>query len=264
MLTFTIDGPPGTVTLRAMLLAFQNQLSILGDLDAAIAGQSEPALDWYVADLQMNSVSATLESRPTAEDLPPGHDRTVIRTYRNGFDVIEREGRSPAYFSEHSLRSAKSTLKLIGREGVTGFHIRADSVAPDTLSLTARAAVNVDQLIRPAHKGLGSVEGRLNMISLAGARPKFEVYDALTKKPVSCRFEPHMLDAVKDALGRRVVVAGVVTYNGKGEPFRIVLDSPIRVLRDRPQLPTTEDIERHYPTLTGTVSSREYLDTIRE
>ena len=40
--TFTIDGPSGTVTLRAMLLAFQNQLSILGDLDAALAGRSEP------------------------------------------------------------------------------------------------------------------------------------------------------------------------------------------------------------------------------
>ena len=210
----------------------------------------------------MGNVAATLESRPRAEEFVIGHDRSVVRTYRNGLGVIEGEGRSPAYYSERSLRAAKSTLKLIGREGVTGFHVSGDG--PEPLVLTAQAAVNVDQLVRPARKSLGSVEGRLNMISLAGARPKFEVDDALTKKPVACRFEPAMLEAVKEALGRRVFVSGMVTYNRRGEPLRVALDAPIRVLRDRAQLPSTDDIERHYPTLTGTVSTRDYLETIRE
>ena len=45
---FTINGPRGGVTLRAMLLAFQNQLAILSDLDATIAGKGEPLLDWVI------------------------------------------------------------------------------------------------------------------------------------------------------------------------------------------------------------------------
>ena len=69
--TFTIDGPKGAVTLRAMLLAFQNQLAILNDLDTNITGTGEPVLEWVVSDITAkNSVTGTLASQP-----PPSAQR---------------------------------------------------------------------------------------------------------------------------------------------------------------------------------------------
>lgn len=150
--TFTIEGPPGAVTLHAFVSAFQNQLSILNGVDAALSSRSKGLLDWYVTDLRLGSLEVSLNSgyREDEEIVPLNHDRAVAETYRNGFRVIEGEGRSPAYFADRDLIAARQTFRLIGREGVTGFSVKTDDGGP-VVEITPRAAVNVEQLIKPGN-----------------------------------------------------------------------------------------------------------------
>jgi hypothetical protein len=265
---FTINGPRGGVTLRAMLLAFQNQLSILTELDATIAGKGEPLLDWVIDDIDANaSVTALLRSRPRVDDVPYGHGSFVERTYRNGWRVIEGGEQTPEYYSERTLRASRNTLKLIGREGVTGYVVSEATAAErqpdDATVLTPRGAVNLDQLIRPAGKSIGSVEGVLSVISLKAKKPKFEVVTSIAKKAVSCRFDPKLLDDVKAALGRRVVVMGEITHNSKGEPHRIAMEGPIRILRSSTDLPKARDMVGAFPDMLGGMTTAEYLEHIR-
>ena len=263
-ITFTINGPRRAVTLRAMLLAFQNQLSILNDLDATLSGSGEPMLEWIVSDINSSaSVTGTIESQPRRDSVPFGHDALVERTYHNGWSVIEGGAQTPEYYSDSALRKAKSTFQLIGHEGVTGYEIR-DALQPDELiSLTPRGAVNVELLIKPGHKAIGSVEGRLSVISLKTRKPKFEIVTSVTKKAVSCTFEDTLLDEVKSALGKRVLVGGLITYNTKGDPLKIAMDSPLRLLRSIDQLPTTREMTGAFRRLTGDLTTAQYLELVR-
>jgi hypothetical protein len=265
---FTIDGPRGAITLRAMLNAFQRQLTILGDLDATLGGSGEQLLDWLILDINANaSVSALLGSRPrVAEGVPADHARTVGRVYQNGWRVIEGGAvQTPEYYSERALTASKRTLELIGHEGVTGYRVSDESSGVDEPTvLTPRGAVNLDQLIRPGRQGYGSVEGKLSVISVRSAKkPRFEVVTAIAKKAVSCKFDPDLLEDVKAALGRRVIVAGEITYNAKGEPHRLVTDGPIRTLRSSAELPSARELVGAFPDLLGGLTTAEYLEHIR-
>jgi hypothetical protein len=261
--TFTIYGPKGAVTLRAMLLAFQNQLAILNDLDTNITGTGEPVLEWVVSDITAkNSVTGTLASQPRHERIPLGHDARVARTYYNGWTVIEGEARTPEYYSDRGLRAAKSTLKLIGREGVTGYSVESDLTSDGTVELTARAAVNVDLLIKPGQKAIGSIEGRLSVISLKTKTPRLEIVTSVGKKVVSCQFAASLLDDVKAALGKRVLVSGTIVYNSKGEPQKIAMDPPIRLLHQE-RLPSTSEMSGAFPDLTGDLTTAQYLELVR-
>ncbi|HXA19548.1 MAG TPA: hypothetical protein VN380_21340 [Thermoanaerobaculia bacterium] len=262
---FTIDGPRGGVTLRAMLLAFHNQLNILSDLDATIAGRGSPLLDWVVFDINAKaSVTGTLQSRPLTEDVPLNHESRVENAYRNGWRVIEGGARTPEYYTVRSLRSSKSTLQLIGDDGITGFTVE-DDLHPDDLptKLTPVGAVNLESLIKPGLTSYGSVEGTLTAISVRTKKPKFEIVTSIAKKAVSCKFDSSLLDDIKAALGHRVIVAGEVVHNSKGEPQKIRMDGPIRMLRAASELPSTREMTGAFPDLLGGMTTAEYMELVR-
>jgi len=260
--TFTIEGPPGAVTLHAFVSAFQNQLSILNGIDAALSSNSRGLLDWYVTDLRLGSLEVSIKSgyRDDDEVVPANHDRTVVETYRNGFRVIESEGRSPAYFADRDLIAARQTFRLIGREGVTGFSVRTDS-DERPVEITPRAAVNIEQLIKPGERTIGSVEGKLVEISIRGKNPRVTVFDEVTKKGVSCYYNDELTDEIKMAFGKRVFIHGELTYNRKGEPKSIRLQT-FRTLKNA-KLPTSDDLLKVVDNLTGDLTSKEYLEIVR-
>lgn len=261
---FTIQGPRGAVTLNAFLTAFANQLEILQDIDAVLSGKPKGLLDWYITDLRMGSAHGTLQSGYREADqeevVPHNHDRRVVQVYRNGLRLIEGEGSSPAYYIDRDLVAARQTFRLIGREGVSGYVVNIDDAEPE-LNITARASVNVEQLIKPGERTIGGVEGRLVGISIAGRTPRFTVIDSVTHKTVACQFKDSSMDEVKMALGKRVFAHGDLLYNRKGEPKRIVLDA-FRILEDSSTLPTSDDLIREIGGPSD-MSTKEYLDLVR-
>jgi hypothetical protein len=262
---FTIEGKPGAVTLPAFLDAFKHQLTILRDVDAALSGKPGGVLQWYITDLSLGSFSIGAEARveddTAAEDIPRTYPGEVVRTYRHGMKVIEGEGSSPPYFTDKSLRAAKKSFQLIGHQGVSGYRVTGDKRAKP-IEISARSAVNVEELIRPGVTVYGSVEGRLNVISVAGEKWKFVVFTAIHKKGVACYFPEDKLDEVTSSLRKRVLVTGMLTYNRRGEPQK-VKNASWRVLRERSELPTTDDMYGRFPDLIGNQTTTEYLAEVR-
>jgi len=261
---FTIQGPPGAVTLHAFLTVLSNQLVILNNIDAVLSSKPRGVLDWYITDLGMGSAHGAFQSGYRedydAEDIPLNHDRKVAQVYRNGLRVIEGEGNSPAYYTDRDLVAARQTFRLIGRDGVTGYVVGGDDAEPE-LKITPQASVNVEELIKPGERTIGGVEGRLVGISIAGRKPRFTVIDAITHKAVACQFNDIVLEEVKMALGKRVFAHGDLLLNRRGEPRKINLDA-FRVLEDGSTLPTSEDLIREVGGPSD-MSTKEYLDLVR-
>lgn len=252
-----IEGKPGDIGLKAFIVAVQNWLNMLMEVDAAISRESKGTLEWVIADVSVGSLQMSLASRSRIEGKNFGPEVAQIAVA--GLGQIERDGTTPPYVSHQGLSYAKSMLKTIGSNGISGIEVAYQS---DVEHLTAQASVNVDLLLPTTHTSLGSIEGRIEAISIHGDT-KFVVYQDGTNKAVTCKFPREWLDRVKAALGGRVSVAGVVHWNRRNEPVRVDGED-LREMKSREELPSIVQLAGSIPDLTGTLSTEEYLRRIRE
>ncbi len=256
--SFVIKGEKDSVSLRTFVSAVRNFFAILDDLDSAISGQPDGSLDWYVTGLSTEqSLGVEAESRSRLEDKNYGGQ--VAKAAVSAMDSLERRGASPPYLSEQGMNTAKKLLRLIGRNGAFGFQVSDKS---KTVEVTAKSSAAIDQLLPASHTSVGSVEGRLEMVSIH-EKPRFIVYQAHTQKAVTCKFDPKaLLDRIKEALGKKVRVSGLVHKNAKGEPVRVDLEE-IRILRSENELPTTKEIGGIDPDFTGNMTTEDFIKDIR-
>ena len=256
-ISLEIKGKLGSISLHSLQSTLGNVEHILAELDRAISRNPNGTLDWKVIGLSTGSliVEVASESRVEGADFGP----RVAGTYVRGMQSIEVEGLSPEYLSPQGMAYAKKLIKTIGHNGAAGLKI---STPGQEVELTAQASVNIDQLLKPGWKSIGSIEGRLDTISFHRAKPNFVVYYSITHKAVKCVVNAEMLSRGKDLLGRRVNVFGTVHYNARGEPVRVEAEG-IRSLRSRDELPTLDDIGGIDPDFTGELTSEEFLRRMR-
>ena len=252
-----IKGEAKAISLRTFIGVVQNSFGILQDLDLAISHHPEGTLDWLVSDLSTGSLVVQLDSVSRLSDKNFGPE--VASAFITGFSRVENEGTSPPYLSEAGMRKVKQLLKLIGKDGAHGISVSDLSKQVD---VTAKASANIDQLIPARRRSIGGVEGRLEMISIH-RKPRFVVYHAVTRKGVTCRFDPEkLLEEVKDALGRRVIVSGTVHANAKNEPVRVDMER-LRILRLEDELPSRSELSGSDPDFTDELTTEEFVEDIR-
>jgi fructose 1,6-bisphosphatase len=260
-----IEGKPGEIELASFIGILSRASQILGGLDSAISERPHGALRWYIADLQIGSAVAVIESRPKTNEIDAERVATMVgSSFVDGLSVIERNVELPPYFSEQDLTRVKQIagfLKRTASDGVDVAHLNGGVEPLQETTLRQDAGAKVNQLLRAPFQSIGSVAGQLEMISLHRT-PKFNVYDVVTHKAVSCRFEPDRLEEITAALGKRVVVTGIVHRNAKGEPVRV--EKPgLRVLRPDAELPTVADLIGLAPDLTGQLSVDDHVRLLR-
>ena len=148
---------------------------------------------------------------------------------------------------------------MIHRNGAKGFSATDYERKVD---VSEKASKTINDLLPVVRDSIGSVEGRLEEISIH-RRKKFVVYHAVTKKAVNCLFhDDALLDRVIAALGERVVVIGNVFSNAKAEPVRIDVIE-FQLLDSSRRIPTTAELTGSDPNFTGDLSTDEFIRRIR-
>lgn len=256
-LKFSLEGKPESITVDAFVVAVSNWLKILKEVDSALSGQSAGSVDWFVSNLATSSLVVEVQGHSKLDNADFGPD--VVKESISGLRRLEVEGLTPPYLSDRGLDHTKRLLQLIGSQGVTGIAITNHA---EGAKLTPQALTNLRMLTRAQAHAIGSIEGRLEQISVHG-RAHCTVYHHRTHKGVRCLFQPDMIGEVKEALGRRVIAAGIVFYNVKHEPIRVQLQH-LRRLRSANELPTEKDIGGSDPNFTGGVESSEYIRSMRD
>lgn len=263
-LRFEIKGDPNGIALPTYSVATVKVLQLLTELDRAISGAG-PSLNWYVSDLSKNgTVMLEVQSRvkaPPKGQKSPRRDvsRSVAESFVTTFENIEDRGISPPYLSEYGLEKLQKMMSLLHKNGAKGYKATLVDTSR-SVDVTEEAEKTLRQLLPPAKVYEGSVEGRLETISVHG-KTRFILYHAITKKAVTCHISKEQLQVVKDALGHKVLADGVVTINVKSEPIRMDVAS-IRVLANR-LLPLASQLTGSDPEFTGDLSTDEYIRSIR-
>lgn len=236
-LQFEIKGDPGNISIATLKSAITYAFGVLHDFDAAISGLRRGSLRWYVSDFrEHNGLLIGVDSR-LKESLEKKRIQDVsvpvARSFVEGFDDLEHRGITPPYLSEFGLMKAQSMVSLIGRNGAKGFRV-SDPVR--SVDVTQATSNHINELLPIKRTAIGSIEGTLEQISVH-RKPHFVVYHAISKRAVTCEFDPDKYMAtVKHALGKRVNVAGVLKKNFKGETMRITVET-IRVMSETSLLP---------------------------
>ena len=250
-LTLKIEGPPNRVPASALASVLTETLGILDDLQV-IHAPGHP-MTWYITGLRVGSAQAVL----TAEDISDDAF-TIGKDFVRALEVVEAGHSLPEYFSVKSLTSLKRLAKPVGTPGVE--YLEA-SVKSNAESLTARATgkvgENLEKLQIARSRALGSITGRLDLISTRGVN-KFQLLDPLSRRPVSCQFSDDQLEDIKGALKHRIIVRGTVVRNSSGQPLRVE-DAEFEVLGDAPPLTTLVGID---PSFTGGLSLPDYWERV--
>lgn len=241
----------------SFLKAGQAFMVVLGELDAAVSGEGSGALSWAISDLAMGS-SVTIGVTGIARDDRPNHGPAVIAACIRGLAELEEAAVRPQYFSDRALQAAKELPQPLAGE-VRQVSIRG---AGRQINVTQHVAANVDEVLGQTYLAPSSVEGRLEAVSIHD-RLSFGVWEPVEHRRVECRFREDMLEEVRSALGRRVLVTGDVRFTASGEPLRVQVES-IRVFPEEDALPRTEDLAGLAPDLTGGMDSADYVRRMRD
>lgn len=228
-----VDGP--RVSLDRLISTAESALTLLREVDVEITHKSGGALDWVVSDLQSGSVH--LEAKPELKDLSLGSETAVqvLAAVGEGLELVEHEAARPSHFNDSALKSARELTGALREEGISRVRVRTNG---RSVEISQRLAAHVDELIKGKVKSIGSVEGRLETVSLHGSA-YFNVYERISGKGVRCYFSEDRLEEVKKALGERVRVSGVIWSRRTGEVVSIQVRE-IEVFPDESDLPPAE------------------------
>jgi hypothetical protein len=263
-LRFEIKGDPDSVSLETYSQATVQVLGILRELDPAISRRSNGTLNWYISRLHNNGtlllevLSKQRQMRQMAAARDVSND--VAASFLTGLDNLEHHGTSPPYLTDVGMRRVKRMVSLIHKNGAKGFV----ASAPDgqSVEVSEKASKTIDELLPVKTEAVGSVEGRLEAISIHGSK-KFVIYHSITKKAVNCHFDQQrIMDKVLQTLGGRIVVVGEVFSNAKGEPVKVAV-SDFELVEGTGRLPTVAELTGSDPDFTGGLSTEEYVRSIR-
>lgn len=232
---------------------------MLYDIDREISGKF--TVEWGIRDLKTREKAIVAVPRLAGKKVQNNSD-LIIPAFLNGLKTIRAKAVRPNHFSDDALANAKELSLAVNGDvqkiTVTG-SLNGKLARP--VILTHDVARHVDEVIGPRYTAIGSVEGKLEMISIRRFL-KFGITHAITGRMVNCRFTFAMLEQIKASLGKRVIAAGIVHYNAQDEPVRVDVEW-LRILKERHELPSIEAIGGSDPDFTGPLSTEEYLRSLR-
>jgi hypothetical protein len=269
MTTLRIDiaGNPRTIPFRDMLNVQNSSLAILDDLDHALSGRQKGTVEWIMRDLSMNGhlrIEVYSKVREMKRKKLDDFSARIAGSFVHGMRMLEKEGRSPEYLSYVGMGRVEKMTSVIGHNGTDAIvaSIPEDDAA---IEITQRAHRNLQELIPEAYKSVGAIEGVMEAISVHKRRI-FIVYEALFDKAVTCEFGGlELLERVKESLGRRVRVRGIVSRNSRSEPRSVQLEneSDFQAFEHDLKVLPFRSLGGSDPGYTGGLSTEEYIRRIR-
>jgi len=220
------------------------------------------AVTWVVESIRAESpVVMTLRADPATEDAKESLGARVIAVATAGLKALQSDRplyQLPPYFTLPVLEAVHVLVRPV--DDVVD---RVTVITPEeTVPLSAQADANVDRFLRPVFQHDGSVEGVLEMVSVAGQTPRFSVRDRLSGRPIRCTVPRERLDDVLRVFGRRVAVHGRVRTNELGDVLSIRMEQ-LEAFPPEDELPSVDQVAGAID-LTGGASIEQHLASLRD
>src|SRR5690606_38578143 len=125
------------------------------------------------------------------------------------------------------------------------------------VSVTQRTARNLARALSVQRRSLGSVIGRLDSISVHKRRLA-GVWDSITGLRVEVTFTDNQVQEIKNALGKRVEIFGLITRDLNDDRVKLTTRE-LEVLPDAGERRSMDSIYGRDPDVAGARSSVDYV-----
>lgn len=230
-------------------------------MTAAGEAPSASSVKWVVESIRSGSpVVMTVRAKPREDKAQTVEADRIITAVTTGLKEIASPvplRDLPPYFTFPVLEDLNG-LARPGHDGVTEVTV---STPEQSILLTVEAGQNLDRFLRPVYEHTGTVEGMLQMVSVAGGKPRFSVRDRLSGRSIRCTVPREHLQDVLGVFGRRVSVLGRVKTNERGDVLSIHMGS-VEAFPPDDELPGIQDVAGAFDLTMGR-SINEHLENLR-
>ena len=232
-LGFSLSGE--AVAVKSFIAVATKLTDLLRELETSVTGRE--GLEWHIVDLRMGSTNLAIA--PVTQS-PESADSAsqIIDAAVNGIAIVENSPQRPPHFTDQALRHAKELTKAAN--GATNrLSIFGGGAETRQVAVSKRLVAHVDELIGTKSVALGSLEGRLEALTVHDTIA-FSIYDSITNRRISCGCSRETLNAAIKHFDKRVSVSGEIRFNARGEATSMRVDE-VCPLGTGP-LPQPEDI----------------------
>lgn len=230
-LTLHIDGH--RITADRFRRAIDAFMDVIAEVTLEVTGQKK-SIDWIVS-----VKSGSIDLGWAAEPKKPSVEATaVVHAIYTGFkELAQKSPQRPDHFNDIALERARELGKLQDGKAVSNVQVRRSR---NRVTVTETFVRNIDRILGGSLVEVGTIEGRLRMISDTGGL-HVGVWEALSERFVRCNIPPNLIDAVMAAFRKRVAVSGRIRYRATGEPVSIDVER-FDVFPDAKDLPTADSV----------------------
>lgn len=214
-----LDGP--RITVERFMQAVNGILAVVSEVDREMSGRPGSSVRFVITDLRKRSAHLAAVAEPASDDVDVALVERILATSRRGLASLARSSARPSHFSDRAIEAASGIAKVIEPGWVSNVGLR---LGTERVAVSAEVAANAEQVVGERVRSLGSIEGRLGVISVHG-RMRCVIYERLGGRAVRCYFPEQELPFLVSAFGRRVAANGIVWSNAEGEPVSVTLES---------------------------------------
>ena len=265
-LSANADGETGggdNIDFQAMLRVFGACARMLSQVERDLAGRNAGQSRWQIKDTGVGSFTMELET-PPSQYSRNGHDPAQVASILiDGANCLEHNRDIPPELKEATLKEVRSVAGALKSHNIEHELLVTSDATGQTGRISHSMARQINRMLIKERVSIGSVEGKLELVSVHKGDRKFNVYHSVTGKAVRCDLSLSLEKEVIVALGQQVVVSGKVHRNLNGDPVRVAVER-LRVLSENRQIPTLDELMGSIPDLTGNLSTEEFIRMIRD
>jgi len=219
-------GHGTAVDLRSLVNVSQKFSGLVEEVARDYTGVSR-GVRWVV-EVEHGSVRLPLRAEAAAESVNPSAVREIGHVIAGGLSELEAAPSRPAHFSDKALGLAKELanyatddFQIVVRNGTVGG------------KLSKQLSVNAEKVLGSPLESLGTIEGKLEALSLHGSKD-FSVWPP-GGTAIKCLFGSR-LDLERDvlpAVNKRVAARGRIKTRPNGERVSVEVDE-LRVIGGKP------------------------------
>lgn len=165
--------------------------------------------------------SILMDAIPEPSHQNNGAAFAVTQAVIRGLSTIEEDSVRPKSFTDSALRKAHDLASVVCDTGISFLSVRCGDIDN---KISHQTVVHVNAILKATTAAYGTVDGQLQMLT-ARKGLQFSVYDPVTDRPVTCKFDNNLLEEVIAAFGKRVQVYGKILYRSDGTPNNVVVES---------------------------------------
>jgi hypothetical protein len=250
-------GERGSIELPELYGAMGNFWHLLREVDSSVAQNKTGNLRWKVTTL-VNDPNPLIGVTPFIRNALIDAGTTVERELIGNMDSLTKRGERNKFLSDAALTRIERIAKTAKKLGPSSIYTTVKGGLDLTTIVSVKTLEQVKDLTSFKSVSFGTLVGNLDSISVHQGR-EFRVWDEDTRRPVRCRFNKNEESRVKDLLGTKVIVTGIVKSDNLDRPISMIVED-FHTYSAPSNLPTIREMKGFIPNFTGGLSLREFFE----